>query len=92
MVFTFHKFKHYLLENKFVLYVNYMVLLYLVNKPIHVPGHIARCLFLFLKYEFIVLYKLGYTHAMAHTLFKLPNTTKLIGVFNQITNVIMFQL
>jgi hypothetical protein len=33
MVFTLHKFKHYLLGNKFVFYVDHMNLVYLVNKP-----------------------------------------------------------
>ncbi len=32
MVFSLHKFKHYLLGNKFVFYVNHMALVYLVNK------------------------------------------------------------
>ncbi len=33
MVFALHKFRHYLLGNKFVLYVDHMALIYLVNKP-----------------------------------------------------------
>ncbi len=33
MVFALHKFKHYLLGNKFVFYVNHMALVYIVNKP-----------------------------------------------------------
>ncbi len=33
MVFPLHKFKHYLLGNKFVFYVDHMALVYLVNKP-----------------------------------------------------------
>jgi hypothetical protein len=33
MVFALHKFKHYLLGNKFVFYVDHMALVYLVNKP-----------------------------------------------------------
>ncbi len=32
MVFSLHKFKHYLLGNKFVFYVDHMALVYLVNK------------------------------------------------------------
>jgi hypothetical protein len=31
MVFSLHKFKHYLLGNKFVFYVDHMALVYLVN-------------------------------------------------------------
>ncbi len=33
MVVALHKFKHYLLGNKFVFYVDDMALVYLVNKP-----------------------------------------------------------
>jgi hypothetical protein len=33
MVFALHKFKHYLLGNKFVFYVDHMALIYLLNKP-----------------------------------------------------------
>jgi hypothetical protein len=33
MVFALHKFKHYLLGNKFVFYVDHIALVYLVNKP-----------------------------------------------------------
>jgi hypothetical protein len=33
MVFALHKFKHYLLGNKFMFYVDHMALVYLLNKP-----------------------------------------------------------
>jgi hypothetical protein len=33
LVFALPKFKHYLLGNKFVFYVDHMALVYLVNKP-----------------------------------------------------------
>jgi hypothetical protein len=33
MVFAPHKFRHYLLSNKFIFYVDHMGLVYLVNKP-----------------------------------------------------------
>jgi hypothetical protein len=34
MVYALHKFKHYLLSNKFTFYVDHMALLYLINKPL----------------------------------------------------------
>jgi hypothetical protein len=46
MVYALHKFKHYLLANWFVSYVDRMALMYLVNKP-QVYGIIARWLLLF---------------------------------------------
>jgi hypothetical protein len=33
MVYALHKFKHYLLGNRFTFYVDRMALIYLVNKP-----------------------------------------------------------
>jgi hypothetical protein len=66
MVFGLHKFRHYLLGNKFVFYVNYMALVYLVNNPL-----VSSCivwLLLFLEYGFTILYKLGCTHVVADEL------------------------
>jgi hypothetical protein len=41
MVFALHKFRHYLLGNKFVFYVDHMALVYLVTKP-QVLGRINK--------------------------------------------------
>jgi hypothetical protein len=41
MVYVLHNFRYYLLGNKFVLYVDHMALMYLVNKP-HVFGRLTR--------------------------------------------------
>ncbi len=56
MVYTLHKFKHYLLDNKIVFYVDHMALVYLVNKP-QVLRKIVRWLLLFLEYDFMVVWK-----------------------------------
>jgi hypothetical protein len=67
MVFSLHKFKHYLLGNKFVFYVDHMALVYLVNKP-QVLGGIAKWLLLFLEHDFTVVYNLGIIHVVANAL------------------------
>ncbi len=46
MVYTLHKFCHYFLSNRFVLYVDHMALTYLVNKP-QLFGRIAKWLLFF---------------------------------------------
>ncbi len=51
MVYTFHKYYHYLLSNKFVFDVDHMALFYLVKKP-QVSSWIAQWLLLFFKYDF----------------------------------------
>jgi hypothetical protein len=75
MVFALHKFKHYLLGNNFVFYVDHRALVYLVNKP-QVSGRIIRWLLLFLEYDFIVVYKQSKTHVVVDALSRLPNITK----------------
>jgi hypothetical protein len=89
MVFALHKFKHYLLGNKFVFYVDHMALVYLVNKP-QVSSRVVRWLLLFLEYDFIVVYKLGKTHVVTNVLFRLPKVTQPSGVLEQTTNVSLF--
>jgi hypothetical protein len=70
MIFALHKFRHYLLGNKFVFYVDHMALVYLVNKP-YVSRRITIWLLLFLKYDFTVVYKLGRIHVVTYALSKL---------------------
>ncbi len=89
MVFALHKSRHYLLGNKFVFYVYHTALVYVVNKP-QVLGRIASWLLLFLKYDFILVYKLGKTDVVAYALSRLPNITKSIGVSNQTTYASLF--
>ncbi len=61
-----------MLSNKFTFYVNHMALVYLVNKP-QVFGKLAKWLFLFLEYDFEIVYKLGRSHLMVNALSRLPN-------------------
>jgi hypothetical protein len=82
MVFALHKFKHYLLGNKFIFYVNHMALVYLVNKP-QVSGRISKWLLLFLEYDFIVVYNPNKTHVVANALSRLLDITKPTGVLDQ---------
>jgi hypothetical protein len=89
MVFALHKFKHYLLGNKFVFYVDHMALVYLVNKP-QVSWRIAISLLLFLDYDFMVMYKLGKIHKIANALSKLLDITKPTRVPNQTTDASLF--
>jgi hypothetical protein len=80
MVFALHKFRHYLLGNKFVFYVDHMALVYLVNKP-QVSRIITRWLLLFLEYDFTVVYKLSRTHVVANVILisKLHMMNKLLN-------------
>jgi len=67
MVYALHKFRQYLLENKFVFYVDHMALLYLVRKP-QLLGQIMKWLLLLLEYDFLVVYKPRCSHLMVDIL------------------------
>jgi hypothetical protein len=66
-----------------------MALVYLVNKP-HVLGRIIRLLLLFLKYDFIVMYKISRTHVVANALSKLLDITQPTSVPNQTIDASLF--
>jgi hypothetical protein len=89
MVFSLHKFRHYLLGNKFVFYVDHMALVYLVNKP-QVSGRIARWLKLFLEYDCIVVYKPNRTHVVIDGLLRLSDSLEPTSVFDQTIDVSLF--
>jgi hypothetical protein len=78
MVFSLHKFGHYLLGNKFVFYVNHMALVYLANKP-QVLRRIVKWLLLFLEYDFVVVYKPNKIHVIIDALSFLPNITSVLN-------------
>ncbi len=75
MVFALHKFRHYLLGNKFVFYVDHMALVYLANKP-QVSRRITTWLLLFLEYDFTIVYKPSKVHVIVDALSRLSDITK----------------
>jgi hypothetical protein len=72
MVYALHKFRHYMLSNKFTFYVDHMALMFLINKP-HVFGKLIRWNLLFMEYDFKIVHKLGRSHLMADASSRLPN-------------------
>jgi hypothetical protein len=91
MVYALHKFRHFLLGNKFVFYVDHMALVYLINK-LQVSRRIARWLLLFLKYEFTIVYKPNKTHVIVDVLSKLLDNSEPLGVVNQIVDASLFSI
>jgi hypothetical protein len=91
MVYALNKYRHYLLGNKFVSFVDHMALVYLVNKP-QVSGRIARWLLLFLEYDFTMVYKLGKTHGVADALSKSPNGEPATGVEDQLADASLYSV
>jgi hypothetical protein len=56
-----------------------------------VPRRIARWL-LFLEYEFIVIYKPSKTHVVTYVLSRLLNSSKPLGVLDQIVDASLFSI
>jgi len=62
MVFSLHKFKHYLLGNKFVFLCRSYGLNLLGKQSINLKENNYLWLLLFLKYDFTITYKLNKIH------------------------------
>jgi hypothetical protein len=88
MVYALHKFRHYLLCNRFKFFVDHMALVYLVNKP-QVSVRLTKWL-LFLDYDFKKVYKLGRAHLTADALSRLPNHTEPMGIHDQTCDAHLF--
>ena len=62
MIFAIKKYRHYLLANKFVFFIDHQqALLYLVNKPYN-TSKIVRWFLILLEFDFTVVVKQGKTH------------------------------
>ncbi len=66
-------------------YVETLIFIFIFNKP-QISRKIVRWLLLFLKYDFIVVDKLGKTHVIIDALSRLVDSTKPTCVPNQITD------
>ena len=85
MVYAVNKFRHYLLGNRFIFYVDHLALQYLVNKP-QVSGRLAWWLLLFLEFDFKVIYKPGKTHGVADALSRNEGAEPATGIPDQTTD------
>ena len=72
MVYAIKKFRHYLLANKFIFFVDHHALLYLVNKPCS-TGRIVRWFVILLEFDFIVIVKPGKSNQRANHLSRITN-------------------
>ncbi len=61
MVFNVKKFRHYLLLNLMVFFVDHMALRYLVNK-LDLSGRLVRWIFLLKEFDYTMEYKPGHMH------------------------------
>jgi hypothetical protein len=89
MIYVVNKFKHYLLGNNFIFFMDHQALLYLVNKPI-VIGQIARWLLLLQEFEIKVIFKPSHVHFLLDQLFRINHEEPTIGVEDQILDAQLF--
>ena len=67
MVFAVKKYKHYLLLNQVVFFVDHMALRYLVNK-VDISGRIARWILILEEFDYKVVFKPGRLNVQANLL------------------------
>ncbi len=91
MVYALHKFKHYMLSNRFIFYIDHVALVCLLNKP-QISSMLIKWLLLFMEYDFKIVYKPSKSHIMVYALSILPNHNEPIGVPNQTYDYHMFTL
>ena len=91
MVYAVKKFRHYLLANHFVFFVDHQALLYLVNKPCS-TGRIVRWFVILLEFDFTVAVKKGLTHKRADHLSRITNGEEPTGVDDDLPDATLFQI
>ena len=74
MVFSVKKYRHFLLMNKVIFFVDHMALRYLVNKP-DLSGRLARWILLLTEFDYTVQYKPGKMNLQADHLSRLSTET-----------------
>ena len=89
MVYVVKKFRHYLLANKFMFFVDHQALLYLVNKPCN-KGKIVRWFLILLKFDFIMVVKQGKTHLRADHLSWMIHEEKPMGIDDDLPKTYLF--
>ena len=91
MVFSLHKFRHYLLANPFTFYTDHQALKYLVNKPLH-HGRICRWLLLFQEFEFDVVVRPGQENVGPDHLSRLERGEEAIGIEDELPDAHLFRI
>ncbi|MCO5586798.1 hypothetical protein L7F22_040740 [Adiantum nelumboides] len=91
MIYAVKKFRHYLLSNKFVFFVDHQALLYLVNKPCS-TGRIVRWFIILLEFDFTVVVKKETTHQRADHLSRLMHGEAPIGIDDDLPDAYLFNI
>jgi hypothetical protein len=91
MVFSVKKFKHYLLMNLVVFFVDHMALKYIVNKP-NLSGRLARWVLLLTEFDYIIKYKPRSLHKQADHLSQLSIELGTVEINDNFPNANLFSI
>ena len=91
MVFAVKKYRHYLLLNQVVFFVDHMALRYLVNKA-DLSGRIARWILLLEEFDYKVVYKPGRLNVQADLLSRLYDTHDTVPVDDDLPDAMLFAI
>ena len=92
MVYAVNKFRHYLLANRFIFFVDHHSLMYLVNKPC-ATGRIVRWFVILLEFDFMIAFKPGRSHQRADHLSRITNgEAPSTGGDDDLPNAPLFQI
>lgn len=83
MIYVVKKFRHYLLGNKFTLYIDHSAITSLVNK-LQLSGRIARWILLLSKFDYKIVYKPRKTHVVPECLSRLESGEVAQGIDDQL--------
>jgi len=91
MIFSYTKYKQYLLANRFKFYVSRHDFLYLVNKPC-TTGRIKRWFLLLHEFEFEIVVRKGNQNLMEYHLSRIRNGEFPTGVDDELPNATLFKV
>jgi hypothetical protein len=88
-IYDVKKFRHYLLGNSFIFFMDHQALLYLVNKPI-ITGQIARLLLTLQEFDFKIIFKPRWVQFLLDQLSQINHGELAIGVEDQLPDAQLF--
>ena len=91
MVFSAKKFRHYLLMNPVVFFVDHLALRYMVNKP-DLSGRVARWVLLLEELDYTVEYKPGRLHLQADHLSRLSESMGTVDIEDELPDANLFSI
>jgi hypothetical protein len=91
MVFSVKKYRHYLLMNQVVFFVDHMAIRYLVNKP-ELSGRLARWVLLLTEFDYTVQYKPGKKHLQADHLSRISTELSSTDIDDEFPDARLFAI